>query len=80
MDSANNALQRDALWIKFSRIPFGSAGWRMGVGEDYWYAFQDWFNSLSVEARAEVIAQQPEPEGWEGFYARTIEHFARRVR
>jgi hypothetical protein len=29
-------------WQKFPHIPFGSAGWRMGEGEEHWLAFDEW--------------------------------------
>lgn len=57
------------VWIAFPLIPWGSIGWRMGAGEDYWHAWLAWFNGLSAEERAAYQQTWPEPEMWQGFYA-----------
>ncbi|QLC20762.1 hypothetical protein HFP51_00320 [Parasphingopyxis sp. CP4] len=55
-------------WIVFPDYERQSMGWRMGSGEDYWHDFSDWFRALDDQARAQYIAANPEPTGWEGFY------------
>jgi hypothetical protein len=67
-------------WLKFPKIPLGSIGWRMGAGEDYWYKWQDWYMTQSTEVQVAIRTSFAEPLGWEGFYARTVEHFASRLR
>jgi len=57
-------------WLEHPHIPLGSIGWRMGYGEEYWFKFRDWFASLESSGRAQVRERYPEPEGWDGFYAR----------
>jgi len=70
----------DPPWLKFPKFPLGSIGWRMGAGEDYWYEWQDWYMAQSDEVRSSFRNRFAEPSGWEGFYARTVEHFAIRGR
>jgi hypothetical protein len=67
-------------WLQFPEIKLGSLGWRMGDGEDYWYSWQDWYVSLSEEARSSYREKFPEPPSWEGFYERTIAHQKNRIR
>ena len=55
-------------WIAFPNFARYSIGWRMGGGEDYWHAFHEWVTGLSESERNEFIAENPEIEGWEGFY------------
>ena len=55
-------------WKKHPGIPLGSIGWRMGSGEDYWIAFDDWFKRDTVEHQQLYMVEHPEPPGWEGFY------------
>lgn len=57
------------VWDAFPKIPWGSIGWRMGAGEDYWHAWTAWFKEQSNETRASYKLTWPEPEGWSGFYA-----------
>ena len=57
-------------WKVFPHIPFGSIGWRMGPGEDYWMEFNDWYRRKSRVHRQRYAIENPEPEGWAGFYAR----------
>ena len=48
--------------------PWGSMGYRMGRGQDYWEEFGDWFRSLTDEGRAMFAADNPEPADWKYFY------------
>ncbi len=57
------------VWIAHPKIPWGSLGWRMGPGEDYWHAWVPWFKGLKHTERETFKAQWPEPEGWTDFYA-----------
>jgi len=57
------------LWAKFPDIPWGSIGWRMGWGEEYWGEWQSFFLDLDEGARASYRKDWPEPEGWTGLYA-----------
>lgn len=61
--------EQKPVWVAFPRIPWGSIGWRMGPGEDYWHAWVPWFKEQSPEVRASYKRNWPEPQGWEGFYA-----------
>jgi hypothetical protein len=73
-------MSMDPPWLKFPKIPLGSLGWRMGAGETYWYAFQDWVASQPEQARQIFAGRFPEPGGWQGFYERTIQCHSQRVR
>jgi len=42
----------------------------MGYGEDYWVEFNEWFARKHADAKRRYAAENPEPDGWEGFYAR----------
>lgn len=57
-------------WVEFPLIPRGSVGWRMGIGEQYWIKFDRWWKSLRPEKREDYARENPEPEGWDGFYSR----------
>ena len=63
-------------WIARPDIPFGSIGWRMGSGEDYWFEFDGWYRALSPGQKSEFKAKYPEPSEveqglpWTGFYDR----------
>lgn len=57
------------LWIEFPRIPWGSIGWRMGGGEEYWHNWSDWFKSMPEGECAAYATAWPEPSGWEGLYS-----------
>jgi hypothetical protein len=48
--------------------PWGSMGWRMGMGETYWEEFVRWFLSLDQAARVEFASANPEPPDWKYFY------------
>lgn len=51
------------VWVAFPKIPWGSIGWRMGPGEDYWHAWIAWFKAQSAEVRSSYKETWPEPEG-----------------
>ena len=55
-------------WLQYPDIPLGSIGWRMGLGEDYWYRFVDWFGSLSGRERERYRERYPKPEDWAMFW------------
>lgn len=57
------------VWKVFPRIPWGSVGWRMGSGEEYWNQWISWYKSLSQEDRLSYKATYSEPKEWLGFYA-----------
>lgn len=57
------------VWIAFPQIPWGSIGWRMGGGEDYWHNWMSWFKTMPDEQRSSYKLAWPETEGWQGFYA-----------
>ena len=57
-------------WRKYPNIPLGSLGWRMGSGEDYWIEFDGWFKRKAAADQRLYAADNPEPQGWEGFYRR----------
>ncbi|WP_147336790.1 hypothetical protein [Pseudomonas abyssi] len=56
------------LWNEFPRIPWGSAGWRMGFGETYLKQWNDWYINLSSCEKEKYESKYPEPPEWEGFY------------
>ncbi|RED49935.1 hypothetical protein [Aestuariispira insulae] len=60
----------EAPWIALPHIKAGSIGWRMGGGEDYLSYFSDWFSQLSPDYQNNYCQNNPEPEGWQGFYER----------
>ncbi|TBW47616.1 hypothetical protein EZI54_22365 [Marinobacter halodurans] len=60
--------EREPVWVVFPRIPWGSVGWRMGPGEEYWHAWAKWFRELSAEGQQAYQARWPEPDRWRGFY------------
>ena len=69
----NGEGQMKPPWQAYPTYSRYSLGWRMGVGEDYWVQFWDWFScALSDEQRAAFIADYPEPDGWEGCYQRML--------
>jgi hypothetical protein len=56
-------------WLEFPQIPWGSIGWRMGAGEDYWRKWLAWWKSdAQAAARLTYQSRWPEPPGWAGFY------------
>lgn len=57
-------------WLKFPHIPPRSVGSRMGEGEQYQIAFNEWFARKHAEAKTRYADDHPEPDGWEGFYDR----------
>jgi hypothetical protein len=46
----------------------------MGVGEDYWYSFKDWWQMQPGSVRLQLKTTYPEPEAWVGFYSRLKAH------
>jgi hypothetical protein len=40
----------------------------MGLGEDTYVAFWDWFKGLSDARAEEYVKKYPEPRGWHGKY------------
>lgn len=63
-------------WTIFPEIPLGSAGWRMGEGEDYWKKFDQWYCRMQPVHRERYAVENPEPDGWYGFYARKDSYLA----
>jgi hypothetical protein len=67
------------VWVEFPDIPWGSIGWRMGHGEEYMRTWGNWFLALPLGERAIYRNQNPEPEGWAGFFDfiehRTLPHW-----
>jgi len=57
-------------WIAHPNIPAGSIGWRMGVGEDYLWDFNEWFARKHDDAKRHYANENPAPVGWEQFYIR----------
>jgi len=53
-----------SVWIAFSRIPWGSFGWRMRACEDNWHAWVPWFRSLPEAEREAYKSEWSEPDGW----------------
>lgn len=31
-------------WVKYPNLPKASIGWQMGMGEEYWDNFRDWWS------------------------------------
>ena len=58
---------RKPPWEAFPYL-WGSLGWRMGPGEDYWCDFCYWFESLNHAERDRYVVEHPEPPGWRYFY------------
>ena len=56
------------VWNEFPAIPWGSIGWRMGAGEDYWREWISWYSSLNPQEKSEYKNNWSEVSGWEGFY------------
>jgi hypothetical protein len=61
-------------WIACPDISPKSTGWRMGRGEEAYTLFYRAFSDLSAAEREEFAANNPEPEGWEGTYAKIAAH------
>ena len=55
-------------WLEYPSIGRYSAGWRMGPGEDYMIAFLRLFRTMNEGDRDAYIADNPEPEDWQGWY------------
>ena len=56
------------LWLMYPHIGRCSIGWRMGYGEEYKYAFGEWYDSLSLDEQKLYQKMFPEPTGWLGWY------------
>jgi ribA/ribD-fused uncharacterized protein len=56
------------LWLMYPHIGRYSIGWRMGYGEEYRYAFGDWYSTLAKEEQELFQQMFPEPKGWLGWY------------
>jgi hypothetical protein len=54
--------------MAFPLIPWGTLGWRMGLGESYFLQWQEWYEPLSEHAKQTYQLEWPEREGWLGFY------------
>lgn len=63
-------------WLVHADIPWGSLGWRMGQGEQYWQQWSPWYDALQPQQRADYHHTYPEPEEWTGFYAVRAAHQA----
>ncbi|MEG3146393.1 hypothetical protein U1839_17205 [Sphingomonas sp. RT2P30] len=61
-------------WSVFPDEPRGSISWRMGSGEETYDTFYKAFLVMSAEARASFALANPEPPGWQGFYAMISEN------
>jgi len=61
-------------WLAAPDIPRGSIGWRMGLGEDLYDTFYQWFSKQTDEQAAEFARLNPEPEEWHGQYAMIRAH------
>ena len=57
-------------WQQFPEIPFGSIGWRMGYGEEFWDTFDAWFKAQTSAFQKNYSEEYPEPSDWRGFYKR----------
>lgn len=53
----------------YPNIPHISIHRRMGPGEDCRDAFDTWYKSLDAKHRELYRKENPEPEGWDEFYA-----------
>lgn len=72
-NKVNRRMDLNPPWTEFDRIPWGSIGWRMGLGEAHWSKWCSAFSELAGIQKAEYQLHWPEPEGWKGFYD-FIEH------
>lgn len=59
-------------WVKYSNIPYGSVGWRMGTGEGYLDSFKEWFKSRDREIQNAVMKAYNDHNDWEGFYTNLL--------
>ena len=55
-------------WLKYPDLPSGSAGWRMGRGEDYWQRLLRWWGRQPLDVRRAVQAAYPPPPEWAKVY------------
>ncbi|WP_421724891.1 hypothetical protein [Bauldia sp.] len=56
-------------WKEIPGVNKYSMAWRMGGGDGYLEDFVDWLRSLPQEKRDRYLTDNPEPAGWEDFYA-----------
>jgi len=56
------------VWAKYPDIIWGSIGWRMGAGEDYWCDWCEWYRALTEEERRVYKDKWIEPDPWQGFF------------
>jgi hypothetical protein len=59
-------------WAKYPNIRYGSVGWHMGFGEEYWLRFAHWYEAQPASVRDRVRDKYPEPPGWAGAWARAF--------
>ena len=55
-------------WVILPNEPMGSMAWKMGEGEDYMREFEAWALVLQAEAFDTLVQDNPEPDGWAGFW------------
>lgn len=55
-------------WVKYPNLPLGSIGWRMGVGEDYWYKFIGWYKFSRGDIKKKVQDKYKTEGAWEMFH------------
>jgi hypothetical protein len=55
------------IWKMFS-YPWGSLGYRMGYGQDYWHKWANWYRGLAAQAQQRYREENPEPASWRHFY------------
>lgn len=65
-------------WNVYPQMPEASLGWSLGPGAYYWIEFRNWFGKMGVAAREIFVAENAEPQGWTGFYARVQTSAAQR--
>lgn len=56
------------LWEEFPDIPWNTAGWRMGWGEEYANKWHTWFTALGAKEQSLYMERWPEPPEWEGYF------------
>ena len=55
-------------WVKFPNLPYGSLGWRMGIGEGYMDEFLTWFKGCDDEVRDKLKSKYQGPGQWSNFF------------
>ena len=56
------------LWAAYPTYCSVTIGWRMGCGEDYKYRWHAWYDSLSVDRKAQYKERYPAKDDWDYFY------------